>query len=125
MDLREAAQQALEFIVASNKGSPFWLVPASNLNKTVTALRAALAEPEQEPVAWMWEYRRLDGHIETVTTYRKQHHHKELEFILAGLGEDAIPLYTEDPLQNIHPKTGLTACLMRSPEFRVNTLVRK
>lgn len=46
MDLRDAAQQALEFIVASNKDSPFWLVPASNLNKTVTALRAALADTQ-------------------------------------------------------------------------------
>ena len=44
-DIRQAAQQALDFIVATNKSSQFWLVPESNLNKTVTALRAALAEP--------------------------------------------------------------------------------
>jgi hypothetical protein len=44
MNLREAAQLAMDFIVDTNKNSSFWLVPASNLNKTVTALRAALAE---------------------------------------------------------------------------------
>jgi len=49
--LREAAQQALEFIKATNASSSFWLVPESNLNKTVKALRAALEQPEQEPVA--------------------------------------------------------------------------
>ncbi len=50
--LREAAQQALEFIKATNASSSFWFVPESNLNKTVKALRAALEQPEQEPVAW-------------------------------------------------------------------------
>ncbi len=49
--LREAAQQALEFIKATNARSEFWLVPGSNLNKTVKALKAALEQPEQEPVA--------------------------------------------------------------------------
>jgi len=51
-DLRTAAQQALEFIKATNASSSFWLVPESNLNKTVKALKAALEQPEQEPVAW-------------------------------------------------------------------------
>jgi hypothetical protein len=46
--LREAAQQALEFIKATNASSSFWLVPESNLNKTVKALRAALEQPEQK-----------------------------------------------------------------------------
>ena len=48
----EAMKQALEFIEVTNKGSSFWLVPASQLNKTVTSLRQAIAEAEkQEPVA--------------------------------------------------------------------------
>jgi len=47
-DLRIAAQQALEFIKVTNARSEFWLVPGSNLNKTVNALRAALEQPEQE-----------------------------------------------------------------------------
>jgi molybdate-binding protein len=45
-DLRTAAQQALEFIKVTNARSEFWLVPESNLNKTVKALRAALEQPQ-------------------------------------------------------------------------------
>lgn len=47
--LREAVQQALEFIKVTNARSQFWLVPGSNLNKTVKALKTALEQPEQEP----------------------------------------------------------------------------
>ena len=43
-DLRSAAEQALEFIKVTNARSEFWLVPGSNLNKTVTALKAALEQ---------------------------------------------------------------------------------
>lgn len=50
-DLRAAAQLALEFIEVTNKSSFFHLVPNSNLNKTITALRAAMAQPAPEPVA--------------------------------------------------------------------------
>ena len=49
----EALKLALDYIVATNKSSEFWLIPASNLNKTVTAIKEALAQPEQEPVAWL------------------------------------------------------------------------
>ena len=51
----DAMKQALEFIKATNKSSSFWLVPESNLNKTVTALRLAIEQAEkQEPVAWLY-----------------------------------------------------------------------
>ena len=56
-DLRTAAQQALEFIKATNASSSFWLVPESNLNKTVKALRAALEHPRtltDEVIADLW-----------------------------------------------------------------------
>ena len=46
----EALKLALDYIVESNKSSQFWLVPASNLNKNVNAIKEALAQPEQEPV---------------------------------------------------------------------------
>jgi hypothetical protein len=46
--LREAAQQALEAL-KSCSAVPHW--PA--LQPTITALRDALAQQEQEPVAWM------------------------------------------------------------------------
>lgn len=63
----EALKLSLEFITASNQRSEFWLVPSSNLNKTVTAIREALAQldvdrrstesketfDQQEPVAWL------------------------------------------------------------------------
>ena len=57
-DLRSAAEQALEFIKVTNARSEFWLVPGSNLNKTVTALKAALAAPARtlpdEVIADLW-----------------------------------------------------------------------
>lgn len=44
----DAMKQALEFIKATNKSSSFWLVPESNLNKTVTALRLAIEQAERQ-----------------------------------------------------------------------------
>ena len=128
MDLREAAQQALDVMEDTR-----WAVADQAPNEDVAAhdkamntLRAALSENQSEdvlgmvePVAWMWQYRRMDGCVVRVTTYRSQHPPKELDFILKNLGEDAIPLYAENPPRNIHPKTGVTACLMQSPEFRL------
>lgn len=48
----EALRLALDYIIATNKSSTFWLVPQSELNKTVTAIKQSLAQPEGEPVAW-------------------------------------------------------------------------
>ena len=50
MTEREVLRLALDYIVESNKSSQFWLVPASNLNKTVNAIKEVLAQPEQESV---------------------------------------------------------------------------
>ena len=44
--LREAAQMALDALEAEAIPTTYW-------EQTITALRAALAQPEQEPVAWM------------------------------------------------------------------------
>lgn len=116
--LREAAQMALEALEGIHVGN---MTPMAeeNWNKALTALRQALAQPEPEPrpVAWMWEYRRLDGHIETIITYAKHHHPGDLNHILSSLGDNVIPLYTENPLKHTQPQTGLAACLMRSPNF--------
>ena len=46
--MKEALKLALDYIVATNKSSEFWLVPASNLNNVVTAIKEALEQPEQE-----------------------------------------------------------------------------
>ena len=43
----EALKLALDYIVATNKSSEFWLVPHSNLNKAVTAIKEALAQPPE------------------------------------------------------------------------------
>ncbi len=40
----EALRQALDYIIATNKSSTFWLVPQSKLNKTVTAIKQALEQ---------------------------------------------------------------------------------
>jgi hypothetical protein len=49
-DLRTAAQQALEAMEYYRSGEDHQPTPAS---ESITALRAALEQPEQEPVAWM------------------------------------------------------------------------
>ncbi len=46
MNLREAAQQALEALETKGEHHP-------RVYRAIEALRAALAQPEQEPVAWM------------------------------------------------------------------------
>jgi len=48
-DLRTAAQQALEALELAYAGTPAITVHG----KAITALKAALEQPEQEPVAWM------------------------------------------------------------------------
>jgi len=77
-DLRTAAQQALKSLLARAKrgdGAP----------ETVAALRAALEQPEQEPVAWM--VYTLDGKSAFVTDnpadFSDQH--------------KALPLFTHPP----------------------------
>ena len=50
--MKEALKLALDYIVATNKSSEFWLVPGSNLNNVVTTIKEALAQPPlpvQEP----------------------------------------------------------------------------
>ena len=47
----EALKLALDYIVATNQSSQFWLVPESNLNKTVTAIKEALANEALEKMA--------------------------------------------------------------------------
>lgn len=47
-DLRTAAQQALE---ALEKTASYDIPPTSQVRSSITALRAALKQPEQEPVA--------------------------------------------------------------------------
>jgi hypothetical protein len=51
-DLRTAAQLALEAMDKATRYMSF--SDHRKLNEAITALRAALEQPEQEPVAWQW-----------------------------------------------------------------------
>ena len=77
MSLREAAQQALEALEQIR--TPLRIntaLDAYDVSRAIAALRTALAEPEQEPVAWK------------DTTYGNLHHQN-----FGG----CIPLYTHPP----------------------------
>ena len=69
--LREAAQQALE---AMDKATRFMRdSDYVKLNQAITALRAALAQQEQEPVAWTdRELELIDGMIEVQLRHAAQ-----------------------------------------------------
>jgi hypothetical protein len=92
-NLRQAAQQALEALEGwDNYGK--WVWPESaleqakrNTTESLTALRTALAEQQQEPVAWM--VYTLDGKSVCVTD-------NPADFTD---GHRALPLYTTPPAQ--------------------------
>jgi len=77
--LREAAQQALEALNHPGKAK------TTDEQVAITALRAALEQPEQEPVAWM--VYTLDGKSVCVTD-------NPADFTD---GHRALPLYTHPP----------------------------
>lgn len=49
---RELMQQALDYIIETNRISSFQLVPASRLNQVITALRERLAQPNEFSPDW-------------------------------------------------------------------------
>ena len=61
----------------------------------IASLRERLAQPEQEPVAWMWDYKRLDGHVETKVIFAQRYSPGDLAYVLGG--KNATPLYTAPP----------------------------
>jgi hypothetical protein len=90
MSLREAAQQALE---ALERGRPqiIGVLVKQDQDAAITALRTALAEPEQEPVAWgVFEDRNLHDPCFT---------RKDAEELARLKGTHAVvqPLYTHPP----------------------------
>ena len=89
-DLRAAAQQALEAlekITAFPKN--FW-----DLEEEITALRAALAQQEQEPVAWMYVGIKHDGTTHGPHLVWKPQY---MDAMSAEKGAKATPLYTTPP----------------------------
>lgn len=78
--LRTAAQQALETLEKATRFMSY--SDYEKLDETIDALRAALAEPVQEPVAWM--VYTLDGKSVCVTDNPQDFTE----------GHRALPLYT-------------------------------
>jgi hypothetical protein len=68
MSLRAAAQQALEALELAYAGADAITVHG----KAITAIRAALAAAEPEPVAWMWQHDET-GRIGFVEAWQIEH----------------------------------------------------
>ena len=82
-DLRKAAEMALETLVKQHD----WMVANDGMfqipsRKAIETLRQALAQPEQEPVAWV--------------LHRELFWPSEYE-VISEAGDNAIPLYTAPP----------------------------
>jgi hypothetical protein len=67
-----AMKQALEFIEKQNEGSSFWLVPGSNLNTVVSALRQAIAEAEKREWVGLTDEEIMEV-VDQITTYRGEY----------------------------------------------------
>lgn len=89
---RELMQQALNALsVAVKNGSSAW---SKNANATAEAIRARLAQPEPETVAWVFEDDEDNGH----KTFRQSPPTPEAVAYLAKLNRPTwVPLYTAQP----------------------------
>lgn len=69
------------------------------LHEEIQALRQALAQPEQEPVAWVLYYNNEHGMPMRETFYAKAHmeFHKSHNETQRGLKCQVVPLYTAPP----------------------------
>jgi hypothetical protein len=94
----DAMKQALDYIKATNKSSSFWLTPASELNKTVTALRLAIEQAEkQEPVIGTKTWYE-DGQVITQNLYPSDVYKQEKQEPVAWLDEEINCAYTPEEL---------------------------
>jgi hypothetical protein len=100
-ELRKAAEMALEAlemtkVVFKVDDRDYGLSRVSN---AAEALRQALAQPEQEPVAWMLHYTDEGGVPMRETFYSKDHmeFHKSHNEAHRGLKCQVTPLYTVPP----------------------------
>jgi len=80
-DLRSAAEKALKALEGWKDDAPSWWTTGDE--KTITALKAALEQPEQEPVAWRYQNSLTD------TEY--------LVWNKGNGGRNWTPLYTHPP----------------------------
>ena len=88
-NLRQAAEDALEALE--------WSTPnvdsSITYEEAITALRAALAEPDQEPVAWMYDFLNTENREEVIRNWVTQ----DLSDIDREKGFNVRPLYTAPP----------------------------
>jgi hypothetical protein len=84
--LREAAQQALEALEAIFG----WQADQGQHRDAITALRTALAESENGPVAWMYDFLNPDNREEIVRNWTTQNYAD----ISKESGFNVRPLYT-------------------------------
>jgi len=105
-DLRQAAQQALDALreFGYHGSSPRW-------ERTANALKAALAQPEQEPVAWGV----FEGNLHDM--FFTQEEAREMAQ-LKGSHAEVRPLYTIPPQR---PWQGLTDEEIWSADPRIGT----
>jgi hypothetical protein len=98
-DLREAANMALEALEEAQDCVRTNYLPGHYWEKEIEELRRALAQPEQEPVAWMLHYTDEGGVPMRETFYSKDHmeFHKSHNEAHRGLKCQVTPLYTVPP----------------------------
>jgi hypothetical protein len=84
-DLRDAAEKALKALEGWKDDAPSWWTTGDE--KTITALRAALEQPEQAPAAWI-NPKNLQGLTLGLYGYAE---------IYADESQGRIPLYTHPP----------------------------
>ena len=109
---RELMQQALEAFVGLLTFNPS---PAEYKQgrDVVAALRDRLAQPEQEPVAWMYDFLNTDNREEVIRDWITQ----DLADIEREKGFNVRPLYTTPPQR---PWVGLT--MLDMAKLRMNGL---
>jgi hypothetical protein len=96
-DLRTAAQQALEALEEATNytGCEAWSPSMTDeCLAAATALKAALEQPEQEPVAWLKEWNSVGN---ARTGMRRVDLTPESETWLANMFPTITPLYTHPP----------------------------
>lgn len=87
MDDRELLQMALDALENAHANEPIWKTP---IKESIEALRARLAQPEQEPVAWI-----TGGGKGELWWHQSEKF--DTEGNLIGKNPDDIPLYTAPP----------------------------
>jgi hypothetical protein len=103
-DLRKAAEQALAVLQDEQYVSRY-----THITEAIEALRAALSQPQAEPVAWMYHGIRFDGtqHDRASLIWRPEY----MDAMSASKGVQAAPLYTHPAPAQAEPRPLTDAAL--------------